>query len=307
MKFEISIEKRHFYLFAALFLLVAGALAVSSADLPLSIAVHPLGSIVKAAADRSSVDSDGDGIIDEAEKALFVDAQQVCIGGDCRTAWPQPEPQLWTASGNDISYTSGNVGIGTASPSAKLDVNGNIGLSGNLHAGGDISGDSLCLEDDCVSTWNDVRAQKCTTWSFDASSKTSGYRYFKFTLPYMCKQPDQGGRGCFWQMHNVRNDGYPYSRHGYFYIQHQGSYKYMQVEWFDSVLHHYDIFDLSNTEVLNSGHDGCRVFDNYYDGIWRSTTWEEFGVRVYPGYKCYLTVCELQESTTIQPGVVTYE
>ena len=40
--------------------------------------------------------------------------------------------QPWTISGSNISYSTGNVGIGTSSPAQKLDVNGNTQITGNL-------------------------------------------------------------------------------------------------------------------------------------------------------------------------------
>jgi len=42
----------------------------------------------------------------------------------------------WTTTGNDLYYTTGNVGIGTATPNQPLAVTGNIQASGNLIFGG---------------------------------------------------------------------------------------------------------------------------------------------------------------------------
>ena len=39
---------------------------------------------------------------------------------------------LWTQSGSVIHYTTGNVGIGTTSPSVKLDVAGSIEYTGTI-------------------------------------------------------------------------------------------------------------------------------------------------------------------------------
>ncbi|KKU94374.1 MAG: hypothetical protein UY26_C0002G0156 [Candidatus Jorgensenbacteria bacterium GW2011_GWA1_48_13] len=58
---------------------------------------------------------------------------EVCISGDCKTAWPAGAVSQWTSiSGGRIYYNGGSVGIGTDSPNESLDVGGNIKTSGNL-------------------------------------------------------------------------------------------------------------------------------------------------------------------------------
>jgi hypothetical protein len=42
---------------------------------------------------------------------------------------------VWVGNGQDIYHLNGNVGIGTASPAATLDVNGNANISGNVGIG----------------------------------------------------------------------------------------------------------------------------------------------------------------------------
>jgi len=61
----------------------------------------------------------------------------LCISGDCKTAWSQVVgTSQWTSgSSSTISYSAGNVGIGTTSPGKTLDVNGDFNASGTINGG----------------------------------------------------------------------------------------------------------------------------------------------------------------------------
>ena len=59
----------------------------------------------------------------------------LCIAGDCKTSWSQVGGSQWTTSGTTINYSTGNVGIGTASPTEKLDITGNVKVSGTVEGG----------------------------------------------------------------------------------------------------------------------------------------------------------------------------
>ncbi len=55
--------------------------------------------------------------------------------------------QYWTLNGTNLYYNGGNVGIGTATPNSKLDVNGNIAINGSsvISASGQWVGDTSGL------------------------------------------------------------------------------------------------------------------------------------------------------------------
>ena len=64
----------------------------------------------------------------------------LCIAGDCKTAWSQVGSSQWTTSGTTINYGTGNVGIGVASPTTKLDVNGTVNATGLTISGSPVVG-----------------------------------------------------------------------------------------------------------------------------------------------------------------------
>jgi hypothetical protein len=72
----------------------------------------------------------------------------LCIAGDCKTAWSQVggSSQWTTGIGGAINYGGGNVGVGVATPSYKLDVQG-----GSIN-----SSIGLCIAGDCKTAWSQV-------------------------------------------------------------------------------------------------------------------------------------------------------
>ena len=118
-------KKSLFLLILAIFLIViAGILVIAGAYtstpllnsegiIPSSYGYHEL-RFVSNGSDGYSVDANEDGVIDIAERALS-------------------GAGLWSESGSNIYYDGGNVGIGTDSPSTKLQVKGGaINASGGL-------------------------------------------------------------------------------------------------------------------------------------------------------------------------------
>jgi len=69
---------------------------------------------------------------------------------------------LWTQNGNGLSYTTGNVGIGTGSPGATLDVGGNIKISGGNPGDGKV----LTSDANGLASWK-ILGEPGTGWNAD--------------------------------------------------------------------------------------------------------------------------------------------
>ena len=145
----------------------------------------------------------------------------ICIGSECKTSWPSTTTDGdWLVSGNDMSSNvSGNVGVGTATPAQKLDVNGNI------------KGTQLCIGADCRSSWPASAGAGDTDWALSGSnmySNVSGNVGIGTTTPGE-KLHVSGGR-ILWD-------------HGY-YLQQK-----------NSVGTAYNIFGISGNQLLIGGID----------------------------------------------------
>lgn len=138
---KINLTNRWLYTFMAI-----GILAI------ISVGVYAYGTSNPSTFGHSSgeidIDIDGDGTMDKTLQEA-IDAgdfggsadtrcdvsdvcSQVCIGEVCELSWPSGGSSLWQTSGDDIYYNSGNIGIGVTTPGAKLDVNGDIIITGKI-------------------------------------------------------------------------------------------------------------------------------------------------------------------------------
>lgn len=79
------------------------------------------------------------------------------LRGDNTWAVPSGTSQWTTTASNNITYNSGNVGIGSLNPGAKLEVVGNVSVTGtgNITAAGTIEGGTIVAKYQDVAEWVD--------------------------------------------------------------------------------------------------------------------------------------------------------
>ncbi|MCX7616023.1 MAG: hypothetical protein N2Z68_01380 [Patescibacteria group bacterium] len=82
---------------------------------------------------------------------------------------PNGSSQFWLLNGTNIYYNSGNIGIGTTTPSYKLSVEG-----GDIYASGALRGSSsICIGASCISSWQGIPSG--AVMFFNLSSCPSGW------------------------------------------------------------------------------------------------------------------------------------
>lgn len=105
--------------------------------------INPSGNVILAGASNATNGNVGIGTTGPAYKldvSGAVNASSgLCLAGDCKTAWSQVGGSQWTTSGTNIHYNGGNVGIGTSTPTQKLEVNGSA-LIGTIYGSSAASG-----------------------------------------------------------------------------------------------------------------------------------------------------------------------
>ena len=103
-----------------------------------------------------------------------VTGSRLCIGTSCRNSWPSGGDTDWTESGGNVYRSSGNVGIGTASPDGKLNINGGLTWTTNgWRKGIRLDGDSSIELGGGAATKFGIGASGNRLYFFQTSTETS--------------------------------------------------------------------------------------------------------------------------------------
>jgi hypothetical protein len=185
MRLEVEITKKYFFAFMLAGLLLigaAGVVAYYSDDADPSVMGH-------------SVDEmDWEGAINSN-----VTAAGYCIGNETTKSCIQSWNGQWIKSGDYLYYNGGRVGIGTAAPTQKLNVAGDINATGDLEAG-----DKVCIRGDCKSAWPSAARPTAKWYSWEGASGSKGHTSnhdFCFLTRVYAHDDDHDSRtqGCYIQ------------------------------------------------------------------------------------------------------------
>ncbi len=137
---------------------------------------NPNGNVILAGANNATNANVGVGLLNPAYKldvsGSVNSSGGLCIAGDCKTAWSQVGGSQWFNATSNIYFNTGNVGIGTNTPSQKLEVNGGA-LIGTIYGSSAASG-ALTLQSTSSTTKGTINigVDQTTTTNIGQSGTT---------------------------------------------------------------------------------------------------------------------------------------
>jgi len=137
---------------------------------------NPNGNVILAGANNATNANVGVGLLNPAYKLDVLGSVNssggLCIAGDCKTAWSQVGGSQWLNATSNIYFNTGNVGIGTNTPSQKLEVNGSA-LIGTIYGSSAASG-ALTLQSTSSTTKGTINigVDQTTTTNIGQSGTT---------------------------------------------------------------------------------------------------------------------------------------
>src|ERR1044072_2802143 len=138
--------------------------------------INPSGHVILAGATNATNGNVGIGNLNPAFKLDVSGSVNstggLCIDGDCKTAWSQVGGSQWSNATSNIYFNTGNVGIGTNTPSQKLEVNGGA-LIGTIYGSSAARG-SLTLQSTSSTTKGTINigVDQTTTTNIGQSGTT---------------------------------------------------------------------------------------------------------------------------------------
>lgn len=165
----------------------------------------------------------------------------------------------WTTSGSNIYYNTGNVGVGIASPGAKLEVAGQIKITGGTPCASKI----LTSDAAGLAAWQDLSTVIGNTGKYQVSCAMGALSLFSGNKPACCRIETKNGlTSCKRHNGTVWVDiGDPFG--GALTSGNTGKYS---IACSSSEFAGYAIFSCGRLNTETGSSDQCR----YYDGSWNN-------------------------------------